>query len=75
MATFHVKLSISVFLAQFACQEQLDLTTGGSSLLPNTDLLSSLPLLLCRALDFLITSPYSSQLNLGVPQEDPQLAS
>lgn len=74
MAAFWGKFSISIFPAQPACMEQSDLTTGGSSLLPTPDLLPPL-LFLCRALDSLITFPYSFELDLGVPQEDLQLGS
>lgn len=55
-------------------QEYPELTAAGSSVLPTPGLLPPF-LLLCRAPGSLITSPYSFQLDLGVPQEDLQLAS
>lgn len=55
-------------------QEYPELISAGNSPLPTPGLLPSL-FLLCRAPGSLITSPYSFQLDLGVPQEDLQLAS
>lgn len=67
----------NLHLPSSACWSREQSDIAGSSLLLTPEPLPPflLLLLICRALDSLITSPYSSPLGLGVSHEEPQLAS